>query len=354
MWKQTYPKDAPPYADLGFIYAHLGNWEKALEEFAEALRLEPTNVLHYANLSVAYAALNRLEEAEAVYKPAEERQVDGEFLLQTRYWLAFVKGDTVEMEKLVSVATGRQGSEDVLLATQADTEGWYGRLKNAHELTLRAMDSAQHDDAPERAAAYQVAAALRDVELGNRERARAEAKAALKLAPNHDVRAMAALALARAGDIAGAENLASTLDKTFPLDTLVQRYWLPTIRAAVALQRKDPHRAIELLKVAIPIELQYSPAILSPAYLRAQSYLMLHDGNHAAAEFQKFLDHRGLVRNFPWGVLARPGLARAYALQGDTVKARDAYRTFLTLWNDADPDVPILKQVKEEYSKLHL
>jgi predicted Zn-dependent protease len=146
--------------------------------------------------------------------------------------------------------------------------------------------------------------------------------------------------------------LASVLDKTLPLDTLVQRYWLPTIRAAVALQRKDPNRAIELLKMARPIELQYSNAILCPVYLRGEAYLTLHDGNRAAAEFQKFIDHRGLVRNFPWGALARLGLARAYAVQGNTVKARAAYQDFLTLWKDADPDIPILKQAKAEYAKL--
>ena len=163
------------------------------------------------------------------------------------------------------------------------------------------------------------------MEAGNREQARAEAKAAVKLAPNRDVRAIAALALARAGDTAAAEKLAAELDKTFPLDTLVQRYWLPTIRAAVALERKDPNQAIELLQAASEIELGEPTKItvyLCPVYLRGEAYLMLHDGNRAAAEFQKFIDHRGLVVNFPWGALARLGLARAYAMQGDTAKAK--------------------------------
>jgi predicted Zn-dependent protease len=217
------------------------------------------------------------------------------------------------------------------------------------------MDSAEHNDAKEAAAAYQAAAALREVESGNREQARAEANAAVKLAPNRDVRAMAALALARAGDTAGAEKLAAELDKTFPLDTLVERYWLPTIRAAVALERKDPNRAIELLKVANTIELSEPSQFtifLCPVYVRGEAYLMLHDGNRAAAEFQKFIDHRGVVMNFPWGALARLGLARAYALQGDTTKARAAYQDFLTLWKDADPDIPILKEAQAEYAKL--
>ena len=228
--------------------------------------------------------------------------------------------------------------------------------QRAHELTGRAMDSSQHNDAKESAAEYQAAAALREVESGNREQAQAEANAALKLAPNHDVQVMAALARARAGDTAGAEKLATELDKTFPLDTLVQRYWLPTIRAGVALERKDPNPAIGLLKVASTIELSDLTGnlaiFMSPANLRGETYLMLHDGAGAAAEFQKFIGHRGLVVNFPWGALARLGPARAYALQGDTDRARAAYQDFLTLWKDADPDIPILKEGKAEYAKL--
>jgi predicted Zn-dependent protease len=172
----------------------------------------------------------------------------------------------------------------------------------------------------------------------------------MKLAPDRDVQEMAALALARAGDTAAAEKLADELDKTFPLDTLVQRNWLPVIRAAIALQRKDPNRAVELLQTSSEIELGENR--LFPAYLRGEAYLMLHDGKHAAAEFQKYIDHRGGVRNAPWGALGRLGLARAYAMQGDTTKARAAYQDFLTIWKDADPDLPILTQAKDEYARL--
>ena len=157
LWKQTYPRDDLPYLVLGFISADLGNWEKALEEFREALRLEPNRADNYVNLGIAYTTLNQLDEAEAVYKQAEERKLENEALLQSRYWLAFLKGNTAQMAQLVSAAMGKPGSEDLLLATQADTEGWYGKLKNARELTKRAMDSAQHNDAGERAAAYQAA-----------------------------------------------------------------------------------------------------------------------------------------------------------------------------------------------------
>ncbi|MGD0772944.1 MAG: protein kinase [Candidatus Solibacter sp.] len=356
LWQQTYPRDAMPYIRLGFVSATLGNWEKALEEWRVAMRLDPNNGLLYYLLSVAYMSGSRLDEAEAVFKQAEERNLENEQLLQSRYWLAFLKGDTAKMAQLVSAAVGKSGAENLLLAAQADTEGWYGKLKNAHELTGRAMDSATHNNAKETAAGYQAEAALREVESGNREQARAEANAALKLAPNRDVRAMVALALARAGDTAGAENLAAELDKTFPLDTLVQRYWLPTIRAGGALEGKDPNRAIDLLKVASMIELSSATGdltiFLCPVYVRGEAYLMAHDGNRAAAEFQKFIDHRGVVVNFPWGALARLGLARAYALQGDTAKARAVYQDFLTLWKDADPDIPVLKEAQAEYAKL--
>jgi serine/threonine protein kinase/tetratricopeptide (TPR) repeat protein len=355
LWQQTYPRDYLAYINLGDIYGILGNWEKALREASGALRLEPNDENNYLNLGNDYANLNRLDEAETVYKQAEERKLEGEFLLTNRYQLAFLKGDAAQTAQLLAAAMGKPGAEELVLAYQADTEAWYGKLKKAREVTRQAMESAQHDDAKEAAAMYQAAAALREVESGNRNQALAEATAAVKLAPNRDVRAMAAVALARAGDTAGAEKLAADLDKTFPLDTLVQRYWLPTIQAAVALQRKDPNRAIEVLRVASAIELGQPTQVvvfLCPVYLRGEAYLMLHDGQAAAAEFQKFIDHRGAVVNFQWGVLARLGLARAYAVQGDTAKARAAYKDFLTLWKDADPDVPILKDAKAEYAKL--
>jgi eukaryotic-like serine/threonine-protein kinase len=351
LWQQTYPRDYVPYGNLGGIYDKLGNLEKALGEDREALRLQPNQETVYANLGGDYMNLNRLDEAEAVYKQAEERKLEGETLLANRYELAFLKGDAAQMTQLVSTAMGKPGTEDVLLASQADTEAWYGRLSNARELTRRAMDSARHNDAKDTAADYQAAAALREVASGNREQARAEAGAAVKLAPNRFVQEMAALALAQTGDTVEAEKLVAGLDQRFPLGTLVQRYWLPTIHAAVALQRKDPNRAIELLKAMSTTDLGSGGQLL-PVYLRGEAYLMLHDGNAAATEFQKFIDHRGLVANFPWGALARLGLARAYAEQGNTVKARVAYQDFLTLWKNADADVPILNKAQSEFAKL--
>jgi eukaryotic-like serine/threonine-protein kinase len=360
LWQQTYPQDAEPYINLSDIAAILGNWDKALAEARESLRVDPTSGFTNANLALAYASLNRLDEAEAVYRQAEERKVDEGSLLVGRYQLAFLRNDPSEMDRWAAAATGRPGADEQMLAAEADTEAWHGKLKNANQLTGRAMNSFEANDAKESAATFQAAAALREVEFGNLEQARAEANAAVKLAPNRDVWAMAALALARAGDTKAAEKLAAQLNESFPLDTVVQKYWLPSIAAAVAIERKDPNRAVELLQPASAIELGQPMNLtisLCPVYLRGEAYLMLGDGQAGAAEFQKFIDHRGLVANFPWAALARLGLARAYALDAAQnpaarAKAREAYRNFLTLWKDADPDVPVLLQAKAEYAKL--
>ena len=362
LWRQTYPRDSRPVRDLGFMYAILGNHGKALEQARESLPMSPHTEIYYDALGGDYVNLNRLDEAEAVYREAKERNPGGEILLVARYQLAFLKGDAPQMAQLAAAAVGKPGVEDLLLALQADTQAWHGKLKNARDLTERAMESAEHNDAKETAATYKVAAALRDVESGDANQGRADVDAAMKLALNRDVWKIGALALARAGDTAGAEKIAVNLNKTFPLDTLVQRYWLPSIRAAVELQRKDPNKAIEVLKVASGIELSSGdlPSVqvgLCPVYLRGEAFLMLHDGKAAAEEFQKFIDHHGLVGSFILGALARLGLARAYALSttkgsasGD--KARLAYQDFLALWKDADPDIPILKAARAEYAKL--
>jgi tetratricopeptide (TPR) repeat protein len=362
LWRQTYPRDSRPVRDLGFMYAMLGSHEKALQQARESLPMGPHSEIYYDALGGDYVNLNRLDDAEAVYKEAKERNPGGEVLLVARYQLAFLKDDTTQMAQLAAAAVGKAGVENVLLSLQADTQAWYGKLKNARDLTERAMESAEHNDAKETAATYKAAAALRDVESSKSKHVRADVDAAIKLALNRDVYKIGALALARAGDTAGAEKIAVNLNKMFPLDTLVQRYWLPSIRAAIALQRKDPHKAIEVLKEAREIELSSGdlPSVqvgLCPVYLRGEAYLMLHDGKAAAEEFQKFIDHRGLVGNFVLGALARLGLGRAYAVDAskDSVrgeKARAAYQDFLTLWKDADPDIPILKEAKAEYARL--
>jgi eukaryotic-like serine/threonine-protein kinase len=355
LWQQTYPGDPSAYGNLAHVYGLLGNYEMQLALTREELRLVQDRGYANGNLAKAYQHLSRFDEAEAIYKQMKEGTSAMETTVGSRYLLAFARNDTTKMAQMVA---GPPVETD-LLALQADTEAWYGKLKKARAFTRRAMDSAQRDHDGETAAEYQVLAAARDVETGNREQARAEAKAALGLAPTRVVRSATALILARAGDSAAAEKLAGELDEEFPLATLTQKYWLPTIRAAVALDREDPNKAVEQLRVVTPIELS-TPGILMllcPAYVRGDAYLRLHDGKAAAAEFQKFIDNPGLVANFPWGALARLGLARAYALEAASDpaardKARKAYQDFLTLWKEADPDLAVLRQAKAEYAKL--
>jgi len=360
LWLQTYSRAGSAYGNLGVVYGNLGRWDDALTVTKEAIRWNPNIGPLYLNLGSIYEALNRLQEAEDAYHQAKEHKLGSDELLANRYQLAFLKGDVSQMEQLAAAASGKPGMENLLLAFQADTAAWYGKLTVSRQLSIRAIDSAERSDAKETAATYEAAAALREVEMGNTEQARHEALAAVKLAPTRDVQAISALALARAGDVTTARNLAAALDKSFQLDTLVQRYWLPAIRAATALHDGDPKEAVQLLRATSTTELG-QPVVftiaLCPVYVRGQAYLTLRDGSSAAAEFQKFIEHRGVLVNFPWGALARLGLARAYALeaQSDSTyreKSRTAYQNFLTLWKDADPDIPIYKEAKAEYAKL--
>ncbi len=349
LWQQMHPRAYALYLPGYFIYSSLGNLEKALEAARESVRLQPDSSLAYLAVCLAYINLNRLDEAEAVMKQAEELKL-GSFLDQARYELAFLKGDTAQMTQLVSGF--EKGS---FLAQEGRTEAWYGRLRNMRELMLRLEGSVDRNDDQEAAGAYQSAAALIEAQAGYTVLAKADTYAALKVkrarrgaAPNREVLMNAALALALTGDTAVAERLEAELDRAFPLDTLFHQLEEPEIRAAVALQRKDPKRVIELLQGTRTIEL--GDDSLLPAYLRGEAYLMLHDGNAAAAEFQKYFDHRGLVGNFSWAVLSHLQIGRAYALSEDKVKAKAAYQDFLTLWKDADPDIPMLKQAKAEYA----
>ena len=354
LWQQMYPGAYTLYLPGYFIYSNLGNLEKALEAARESVRLQPDSSSDYAALCFAYINLNRLDEAEAVMKQAVELKL-GSLLGGARYELAFLKGDTAQMTQLVSAAMGKPGFEEKFLTEEGRTDAWYGRLRNMRELMLRLEGSVDRNDAQETAGAYQSTAALIEAQAGYTVLAKADTYAALKVerarrgaAPNHYVLMNAALALALTGDTAVAERLEAELDRAFPLDTLVHQLVEPEIRAAVALQRRDPKRVIEVLQGTRTIELGDNS--LLPAYLRGEAYLMLHDGNAAAAEFQKYFDHRGLVGNFSWAVLSHLQIARAYALSEDKVKAKAAYQDFLTLWKDADPDIPMLKQAKAEYA----
>lgn len=358
VWKQTYPQDITPFSNSAADDAELGKYEKALEEARRELPLAPNHQDTYYTLGSIYLHLDRLNEAEGVFKQAEARKLEGEYLLGYHYQLAFLKADAREMARLVATAADKPGEEDLLLSEQSDTEAYYGHLAKAREFSRRAAESARHAGAKETAALWLANDALREAEFGNSASAREHAMAALALARGRGVEALAATALARSGDVAGAQKLANKLNKDFPLNTLFQVYWLPAIRAAIELDRKNPARSIELLRSTASYELGAPEPLvivgtMYPVYLRGEAYLLAHEGKEAAAEFQKFLDHRGVVLNFPLGVLAHLGLARAYAMQGDTAKARAAYQDFLSLWKDADTDIPILQQAKAEYAKLN-
>jgi tetratricopeptide (TPR) repeat protein/predicted Ser/Thr protein kinase len=357
-WSQTYPRAFAPLGNLGVNYAYLGQYEKAVMKSLEDLRLKPDNVVMYSNLMQFYACLNRLDEANAAFEQAMAHKVDSPFLHTSLYGVAFLRGDATEMQRQADWGTGKPGVDDILLSSQSDTEAFPGHLRKARDFSRRAVESARHADEKETAAEWQMNAALREAEFGNATESRNQATSALTLASTRDVQILAALALARSGDTSRAQKMADELEKQNPLNTVIIGYWLPTIRAAIEINRNNPAKAVEHLQPAITYELgdpMPQPefgGFLYPAYVRGQTYLLLHRGNEAAAEFKKFLDHRGLVANCPLGALAHLGLARAYAMQGDTAKAKAAYQDFLTLWKDADPDIPILIAAKKEYAKL--
>ena len=356
LYIQTYPQYYLPRVGLGDNYMRLGQWEKAFEETQESLRLGANDAIAISNLGWMQLALNRLEEARATVEQAMARKMDTLLLRLVLYQAAFLRGDEVSMQAQLAWAAGRPGEEDWLLSAQSDTEAYFGDLAKAREFSQRAVESALRADAKEMAALWQANAALREAEFGNARLAQQKAMSALSLMEGKVVRSLAALALARAAETTHARRLADSLNKDFPQDTLVQRYWLPSVRSAIEIDAKNPTNAIDILQLAVPYELgQCQPfqlGMLNPVYLRGQAYLELRQGKEAAAQFQEMIDHRGIVLNFPLGALAHLGLARAYVLQGDTVKARAAYQDFLTLWKDADPDITILRQAKAEYAKL--
>ncbi len=355
LWTQSYPRETEAHLNLGFIYGILGNYEKANAETLEAIQLDPDNSIGYANLIQGYAAVNQLDKAKALYQETVRRKIDNGGPRAYMYGVAFLERDREEMERQAKWAADKPGVADWLFSYQSDTEAFLGRLAKARELTQHAVLYARQNDQKETAAGWQINGALREAEFGNRARAHEQTIAVLASVP--DAGAQAALALARSGDSVRAEKMADEVQKEAPLATLLVSYWLPTIRAAIAIDRNNPAKAIEFLEAASPMEMGGENdmewgVFLYPVYLRGQAYLQLHRGAEAATEFQKFIDHPTLVGNNPLYVLAHLGVARAYALQGQRDKSRVAYQEFFKLWKDADPDIPILQQAKAEYAKL--
>jgi eukaryotic-like serine/threonine-protein kinase len=350
-WAESYPRDEVARRYLGGIYRRLGLFDKAVAQYQLALRLEPNDAVIYGNLAMVYIAQNRLDDAKTILEQARGRKLDHGFLHFEMYHLAFLNGDSSGMQQQMDWAIGRPRDEGYLLSAQSKTEAYYGRLAKAREFCRRAVQSAIRADSKESAAYHQVDAALIEAVFGNSQAAKREVVAALALSRGRDVIILSALTLARVGDHAGAESLLGELERSEPSNTLLKVYWLPTIRAAVAVTKGIAAQALASLETVTPYELSVAGS-LEAAYVRGQAYLLAQNGAAAASEFQKLLHYRGLVQNNPTAALVHLQLGRAYALEGDTGNARANYQDFLALWKDADPDIPILKQAKAEYAKL--
>jgi tetratricopeptide (TPR) repeat protein len=364
----SHSMEVSPHVMLGIVYMSQGRYEEAAEVIRQSLRFVPHHMPPYVHLSTTLLALQRFDEARQIIHDAESRKMDDEGFHMNLYALAFLRTDSAAMAEQQQWFAGKPEYENDGIALASDTEAYAGHLAKARELTKRAVDSAVRADSKESGAISQAIAAQREAAYGNAAEARQIAAEALKLAPTtQDVEVEAALAFAMAGDTARAGFLTQDLGKRFPMDTQMQSLWLPTIQAQMALGRKNPTLALTTLLTARPIELgsvafANNISCLYPVYVRGQAYLAAGQGSAAAAEFQKILDHSGIVWNCWTGALAHLGVARANALQARTsqgadadaarVRALAAYKDFLTLWKDADPDFPILKQAKAEYAKL--
>jgi tetratricopeptide (TPR) repeat protein len=364
---QTYPRDYRAHLDLGNAYLLQGQYEKANEAFRQSLRLAPDNVAPYVNLANTLLVFQRFKEARQTIQQAQARKLDDLVLHDALYALAFVGADSAAMAEQQKWFADRP-EENFGLALASDTEAYNGHVGKARELTKRAVDSAIRADSKENGAIWQAIAAQRAAAYGKSTEARQSGADALKLAPaSQGVEIEVTLAFAMAGDTVRAESLAHELGKRFPLDTQMQSLWLPAIQAQLALNRKNPALVLNTLQAASPMELGLIPFVeniscLYPIYIRAEAYLAAGQGSAGAAEFQKILDHSGIVWNCWTGALAHLGVARANAMQSKSsqgadadaarVRALGAYKDFLTLWKDADPDIPILKEAKAEYAEL--
>jgi eukaryotic-like serine/threonine-protein kinase len=351
LYVQTYPRDSRAYSNLGYTDWYLGRYDKALPEFRAGLQLDPDDVRNYTNVAGCLINMNRFDEARDVLQQAQQRKLDDELLWINLYSIAFNKRDTEEMHRLVLSAPVRPGLTDTLFGLQAGTEAYYGHLKKARDLTTRAREFAHQNGDDETAAGYVMSAATWEIETGDRDKAVLDVTEALAAANARSVQPGAALVLARAGKAPRALAIAADLKKRFPLDTLVNSLWVPTIQAAVEIDRGNSDRALQLLEITSPYE-HSSAMYFFSVYLRGEAYLKTGQGTHSASEFQKVVDNPGIVDNSIIGALAHLGLARAYALDKNTEKARAVYQEFFALWKDADPDIPILKEAKAEYANV--
>ncbi len=348
-WLQTFPADPALHQNFSSCLTILGQHDRAAVEAREAVRLTPKRET-YNNLLQPLIYMNRLEEAKAVLEEARARGIDHLSLHSARYKVAFLQGDTRGMQEQLSWAMANPETREWALQQQGDTATHNGRFRAALGFYFKT-----HSYSPT-SAPFLTGSALRDVETGNPVRAKQTAEKALAADPASAVRRTLALVFARVGAVAQAEKLVKTFDQESPLDTLVQKYELPTIRAAIELDKDRPARAIEILQSALPYDLAVFPLKsfpgLYPTYLRGLAYLKLGKGREAAGEFQKMVDHPGILQGFITTPLSHLQLGRAQAMMGDKAAARKSYQDFLTLWKDADPDIPIYQQAKAEYAEL--
>ncbi len=352
-WIKSYPGDWVPHARLGLVYLWSADFEKSVQESREAIRLAPANVVPYANLMLAYLYMDRLDEAKSTFKEARDHRADNLFLRSNRYLVAFVEGDSPAMQEQMDFAKGKPGYDDRLLAAAADTDSYFGRYSEARERLEQANAATERSGSKEAVAGYTAKAAWREASVRNTAAAQKLALTALALSDAPEIRQRVALIMAMVGETAKAEKLAEQLNQQYPLDTIMQNYTLPTIYGVIEVNKGQPDKAIHGLVAALPYELgEAAFANLEPAYIRGLAYLKLGKGREASAEFQKFIDHPGVVTNSVNGALAHLQLARAEAMSGDMEAARTSYQDFLALWKDADPDIPIYKQAQAEYAKL--
>jgi len=353
---QAYPNDADAQADLGLTLYQLGQYDGSERACREAFRLNPDNGFNASALMADYLIADRWDKTKALYEQGLARKWQNGFPASIMYELAVAENDTAGMKRYFDAAVGKPGIEDILLTMQSDAQAYRGKLHDARESSRKAVEAARKNNAKETAALWQAYAALHEAELGFPREASQQAEAALALAPGRDVRVLAGMALARAGRAAEATKLADGLNKELPLDTVIQDYVLPTIRAMQAINGGDGKLALTLLKPTAGYELGCPTAFLNtqpplyPFYVRGQAYLQTGQGPEAIAEFQKSFSIRAL--SYPLSALAHLQLGRAYVMSGATAKARAAYQDFLTLWKNADPDIPVYKAAKAEYAKL--
>ena len=355
-WAHIYPREALPHIMLsGFTNKAAGRYLQAIAEAHTAIELDPDFAMSYYNLAINNVYLGHLDEAENDLRQAGRRGIEIDEFLMAEYDIAFLKDDTAGMERIAARARGRSGADTWVSNKEAYVAAYSGHLQRARVLSRRAVEQAKQETQPERAGLWEAGESLREAFFGNAAEARVSAAAALKLSGNREVEYGAALAYALVGDSSRAQAIADSLVKQYPLDTLVQFSYGPVLRARIALNQGDYDGAIDILQATVPYELGASHGLyggLYPVYLRGEAYLAAQRAPEAAIEFQKILNHPGIVGSDPVGALARLQLGRAYALSRDVYKARATYKEFLQLWKEADPNIPVYKPALSEYARL--